>query len=402
MPLTSTKIKALTPTKHRRMILDSDGLYLELGPRGPRSWRYRFIHNKRPGKINLGRYPLVSLAEARQRRTALAQGIAAGKSPSEQERAAQRAKERGETLKQFSERYLREVEQRYPRRVAPIRRYFEREIWPSMGSRPMAQIQLSELRAVIFAKREAGKLQAALEIRNILKRLWDFAVICEVADRNLLAAIPGKFVAETKSRTRALDLGELAAFLPALEKARISHDHKAALELILLCLTRKGEMRLACWPEFNLEAGEWAIPEEHSKGGAQIVYLSRQAIAILEQLKARRKPGQSCVFPARGGLGLNTPISARTLNDALARVPVRLKHFTVHDLRRSSATNLSEQEYAADVIEKALNHRIKGVRGIYNRAQYATQRRAMLQTWADCLDGLKTGAVSEARANVEK
>lgn len=375
------------------MIHDSAGLYLELRPSGSMSWRYRFTLHSKPGKINLGRYPQTSLAEARQRRTELAKGISEGKSPSEQTKALQRAKERGETLKQFSERYLREVVSRNRQNVTPIQRYFERAIWPALGNRPMAQIQLSELRTVIFDKREAGKLQAALAIRNLLKRLWDFAVICEVADRNLLAAIPAKFVASTKSRTRALDKTEIGLFLRALDEARITRDHKAALRLILLTLTRKGEMRLARWKEFNLEAGEWEIPEEHSKGGAQIVYLSRQAVAILADLQAKRKPGQSCVFPARGGLGLETPMAARTLNDALERVPVRIKHFTVHDLRRTAATNLSEQEYIPDVIEKALNHKIKGVRGVYNRAQYATQRRTMLQAWADCLDEWKKGNV---------
>jgi integrase len=120
---------------------------------------------------------------------------------------------------------------------------------------------------------------------------------------------------------------------------------------------------------------------------AQIVYLSRQAVELLAQIKPPEQR-RGCVFPMIQGC--DTPMSASTLNRALARVPVKINHFTVHDLRRTAATNLSEQGYAPDVIEKALNHKIKGVWGIYNnRAQYAEPRREMAQVWADWLDELK-------------
>jgi integrase len=82
-------------------------------------------------------------------------------------------------------------------------------------------------------------------------------------------------------------------------------------------------------------------------------------------------------------------MAASTLNRALGRIPVKIEHFTVHDLRRTAATNLAEKEWNADWIEKALNHKLKGVRGVYNRAQYAKQRAEMLQAWADRLDELK-------------
>jgi integrase len=181
--------------------------------------------------------------------------------------------------------------------------------------------------------------------------------------------------------------GELTAFLKALEMARIRPDLKAALWFILLTLTRKGEARRARWDEFDLDKAEWALPEAHSKTDTPLVVpLPRQ---VLELLRAQRErhPRASVVFPMRAAD--HTPIAASTLNRALSRIPVKIEHFTVHDLRRTAATNLSEQEYNTDVIEKALNHKLKGVRGVYNRAQYAKQRAEMLQAWADWLDKLK-------------
>ncbi len=81
-----------------------------------------------------------------------------------------------------------------------------------------------------------------------------------------------------------------------------------------------------------------------------------------------------------------------TLNHALGRAQRGMAHFTVHDLRRTGATHLSEMGYNPDWIEKALNHKLRGVRGIYNRAEYGTQRREMLQAWADALDALQSAA----------
>ncbi len=111
-----------------------------------------------------------------------------------------------------------------------------------------------------------------------------------------------------------------------------------------------------------------------------------------------RRPHASIVFPMRGAT--HTPMAKSTLNRALARVEqlAKIEHFTVHDLRRTAATNLAEQEYDEAWIEKALNHNKKGVAGIYNRAQYAKQRRDMLQAWADWLDGMKLARFDGERA----
>jgi integrase len=159
--------------------------------------------------------------------------------------------------------------------------------------------------------------------------------------------------------------------------------------LILLTLVRKSELRLARWEHIDLARGEWEIPPEHSKTGAgQIVYLSSQARQLIERLQAPAKR-TGHLFPASGSDG-STPIGQSTLNRALLCAQRGMAHFTVHDLRRTGATRLSEMGYNADWIEKALNHKLRGIRGIYNRAEYGPQRREMLQAWADTLDALQS------------
>jgi integrase len=199
---------------------------------------------------------------------------------------------------------------------------------------------------------------------------------------------PVKYIAIAKARSRTLSEAEIQLFLNRLDAALLRSELKSALRLILLTLTRKSEVRLVRWEHINFERREWEIPPEHSKTGVgQIVYLSWQAIAILERLGPPAcRTGY--IFPAVGSDG-NTPIGPSTLNRALDRLQRDMTHFTVHDLRRTGATRLSEMGYQPDVIEKALNHKLRGVRGIYNRAEYAGPRRDMLQAWADWLDLLK-------------
>jgi integrase len=184
------------------------------------------------------------------------------------------------------------------RDVGHVRRYLERDVYPVIGGKAIATIHADDVRELIFRRVEEGKPQSGLALRNLLKRLWDYALVRGVVDKNPLAAIPAKFVAEVSSRNRALQPAEIAAFLKALETAKVRRDLKIALRLILLTLTRKGEMRQARLEEFNLAGSEWEIPEAHSKTTAQIVYLSRQAVELLKELKAAQSERAHCLFPA--------------------------------------------------------------------------------------------------------
>lgn len=388
--LTISKIKALAPRPKRYMVAAGGGLWIEIHPSGKMAWRSRYTLQGRPGKTNVGRWPQISLADARKRHQALLDGIAEGKSPTEVARAAQIARERGATVEEFAARYLTYVA-KVRKNVEPIRRYFTRDVYPTLGKKPIASIGADDVRPLIFARCDAGHDQAALALRNLLKRLWDYAMVRGVTDKNPLHAIPAKYVAEASERKRALQPREIALFLAALDQSRENAELKAALRLILLTMTRKGEVRRARWEEFDFERAEWALPEAHSKGETPLVIpLSRQTVNLLREQRARHTRA-SVVFPMRDAV--HTPLAPATLNKALARIEqaARIEHFSIHDLRRTAATNLAEQEFQSDWIEKSLNHKMKGVRGVYNRAAFLAQRREMLQKWADYLEQMTNG-----------
>ena len=159
------------------------------------------------------------------------------------------------------------------------------------------------------------------------------------------------------------------------------------LRLILLTLVRKSELMLARWEHVDVEKAEWHIPAENSKTGKpHIVYLSPQALALFAELRSLAD-GSELVLPGRGSL--TKPFAHNAMNNAL-NVSLRGQDIplaTIHDLRRTASTLCHEHGWTADVVEKALNHTIGGVRGVYNRAEYAGQRSEMLGLWGNMWRG---------------
>lgn len=143
---------------------------------------------------------------------------------------------------------------------------------------------------------------------------------------------------------------------------------------------------LAQWKDVNLDSGEWNIPAENAKTQQpHTVYLSTQAASLLRELKSLA--GESpWVMPGRSSL--SKPFSHNAMNQAMGSIKFDIAPFTIHDLRRTGSTLLHEKGFVSDVIEKALNHTLGGTRGVYNRAEYAEQRRTMLQFWGGYIEGL--------------
>jgi len=147
-------------------------------------------------------------------------------------------------------------------------------------------------------------------------------------------------------------------------------------------MVRKADLIEAKWEHIDLEAGLWEIPETKT-GKPHVVYLPTQARALFAELK-ELACGSPYVLPSRSSL--QEPIAHSTLNVAIRALGLEIADFVLHDFRRTASTHLHEAGFPADVVEKALAHTIGGIRGIYNRAEYADQRRGMLQQWADMVD----------------
>ncbi len=388
MALTDTTLKALKPRDKTYTVTDDRGLYVEVFPTGGVVWRYRYRLNGKYEKLTLGKYPALTLKNARLKRDEAAQQVAMGESPAKKKQQEKVAGAEDATMADFAERFFKDIQSRDRKDVTMPRRYLEKDILPHIGSKPVRDITAEDVRSVIWRKKEQGFDAAAGQVHGLLKRMFDYALTCGLIQTNPVMALPMRHVYRAAARDRALTPDEIRQFLRAMQTSNIRRQFKIAFQLILMTLVRKSELMLAQWKDVHVDEGEWHIPVENSKTGKpHIVYLSTQAQTLFKELKPLAS-SSVWVLPGRGTL--SKPFANNALNQAL-KVSLQgqeIPAFTIHDLRRTASTLLHEQGWPSDVVEKALNHTIGGVRGVYNRAEYAEQRREMLQAWSDYIDGL--------------
>ena len=390
MELTDTALKAMKPKEKPYTRADGRGLYVEVFPTGGIVWRYRYRINGKQEKLTLGKYPDLTLKNARIKRDEAARGAAMGASPAKKKQQDKATVAAMTNVADIGDRYFREYLAKHRKDLTMPRRYFDKSVVPAIGSKPVCDVTTEDVRAIIWAKKDEGFDAAAGAIRGLLKRIFDYALGQGMVTVNPVLSMPMRHVHTATARDRALSPSELRVFLKAAMESNIRRQFKLGLQLILLTMVRKSELLLARWEHVDFENAEWHIPAEHSKTGKpHIVYLARQALTLFKDLQLLAG-GSELVLPGRGSL--TKPFAHNAINTALktALSGQPIPAFTIHDLRRTASTLLHENGWPSDVVEKALNHTIAGVRGVYNRAEYATQRREMLQFWADFVDQLKT------------
>jgi integrase len=388
MALTELTLKTLAPKDKRYTKLDSRGLSIEVMPSGVLSWRYRYRLRGKLEKVVLGKYPTLSLKAAREERDQRALVVVRGESPAQQKRLQRQGFITDPTLRDFGEMFYSDIAARVVKDPTEIRRSLDKQIYPFLGQKRLKEVSAEDIQTLVFRKRDQGFEAAAARLRNLLKRIFDYALVRGQVPVNPALALPTRFITRTRPRTRALSTEEVRGYLHTLYRSNIRRQFKLSLHLILLTLVRKSELLRAQWKDVSIESREWQIPAENSKTGKpHVVYLSSQAAALFIELKAL-SCGSEWVLPSRSSV--LRPFSKTALNKALDGVNFAMEPFTIHDLRRTGSTLLHEQGFAADVIEKALNHTIGGVRGVYNRAEYGEQRQRMLQQWGDFLETLAT------------
>ena len=417
MALSDTKLRALKSTDKVFSESDGGGLYIEVMPTGKKRWglKYRTLTGKQE-TIRLGDYPAYSLADARTWRDDCKVLAGRGLSPMalkrgdpipddaapvakelaqlfirewclkaiEKAKAKEEATKASETVEAFARRWYAEIVEPANSTPRNIKRVLDKDVIPAIGGKQIADVTVTDILAITDKIKNGGADQMALQTRNVLKRLFAYAIAREKTQFNPAAAIEAKFIASARSRDVALSPEEMGKLLRAIYQSSIKRAHKLALHLLILCMVRKGELIGARWEELDLEQGQWAIPGERmKKDKPHLVHLSRQAVAMFEELKGLAS-GSAWVFPSRGDL--NRPIAHSTLNQAVRSLEIDVRDFVIHDFRRTASTHLHEAGFNSDWIEKCLAHETKGIRGVYNRAQYADQRREMLQWWANFVD----------------
>lgn len=393
MPLTDVKIRQAVPRDKPWKLTDGGGLYLAIQPNGSRLWKFKFRVQGREQKLSFGRYPQITLKEARARRDEAKLELMRGGDPARRRReekiaASMRADNSFESV---AEEYVDkcEAEGLAPATIKKARWFLEK-LRPKLGKRPIAEITPHELLYVLKKFESAGHRETARRARSFASRVFRYAVATVRADTDPAQVLRGALIAPVVRHYAAItDPKKLGGLLLAIDRYEGLFITRFALQIAPHVFVRPGELRHADWDEIDLEANVWRIPAGRMKARKpHAVPLSRQVKALFEELGSiTGKSGY--VFASMHAR--DRPMSENTINAALRRMGYSGDEMTAHGLRATASTLLNESdEFSSDAIERALAHNdTNAVRAIYHRGQHWQERVRMAQWWSDYLDRLK-------------
>ncbi|HGM6983697.1 TPA: tyrosine-type recombinase/integrase [Serratia marcescens] len=391
--LTDTKLKNLKPREKLYKVTDRDGLYVAVQPSGSISFRYDYRLNGRRETLTIGRYGAdgITLAEARDELNTAKKMVEAGQSPAALKRDGIMQIKGADNFSDYTVAYMKHVRLADSTR-AMKQAVIDRDILPTLGKKLLHEITTPMLRALCDKIVDRGARATAIQVREIVGAVFTHAIDRGHAVPNPAANIKASSIATFEERERALEPHEIGRFFNALNATGAASSLKLAIKLILITMVRKGELTEATWKEVDFGSARWTIPAERMKASRpHVVYLSQQALDIMVALQVSAC-GSDYILPARynprksmSNSALNRVINAT--NEKIREAGGDIEHFTVHDLRRTASTILHEEGFNTDWIEKCLAHEQRGVRAVYNKAEYAEQRRDMLQQWANMVDG---------------
>jgi len=383
------QVKALLRKKVPGRYAAGGGLYFRVSNEGTGFWLVRYTTNGKRREITLDKYPQLSLVDARAKCAILKAEIKSGIDPQAEKKRPAIVKIY--TVDDLAEDWLLDCEKRLKHPNIP-RRVYEKNLAPVFGELSLERVTPLDIRAAIEKIVKSNRPTIANDALMYCKQLFRHAIRLNLMTTNPAEAFTVHQAGGVeKSRDRYLTVDELAKVFTTFRQYsdQFTRENYLAVALLLVLGVRKGELIAAEWCEFDIDKAVWNIPEERSKTGVAIsVPLPPVAIEWLQELYVRAC-GSEYVFPKRRSSIRNGHISPDTLNAAIQKLfkggNMPVEHFTVHDLRRTCRSLMAEAGIAGHVAERCLNHKLKGVEGIYDRYDYLDERRAALQKIADQL-----------------
>ena len=394
MPLTDVVIRTTKPSEKAQRLFDGNGLYLEVSAAGGKWWRLKYRFGGKEKRISLGVYPDVSLKDARERRDAARKLLANGTDPGEQRKAdkAEKNERAANSFEAVTREWCGKMTAKWtPSYCKTLLRRFERDIFPVIGAKPIADLKAKELLAALRKIEARGAIETAHKARSDCGQVFRFAIATGRAERDIAAdLIGGLEPKQTKHFPSVTDPAKVAGLLRALDGYQGSFVVMSAMRLAPLVFVRPGELRHAEWKDIDLDTSEWRYHVTKTNTD-HIVPLATQAVVILRELHAVTGAGRY-VFP--GGRSNGRPMSDNAVLAAMRRSGIPADEMTGHGFRAMARTILEEVlGYRPDYIEPQLAHAVKDPNGrAYNRTAHLTERKKMMQLWADYLDKIKAGA----------
>ncbi|HFF9489742.1 tyrosine-type recombinase/integrase [Serratia marcescens] len=389
MLLTDIQIRRSKPQEKPYTLNDGQGLSLLINTDGSKGWRFRYRYAGKAKLMSFGTYPLVTLADAREKRGEARKQVANGIDPVAEKKAQKLAQKLSveNSFEAISREWHTNKADRWTLAYREeIMRTFEQDVFPYIGQRPIAEIKPLELLEVLRRIEKRGALEKTRKVRQRCGEVFRYAIITGRAEYNPAPDLASALAVPKQKHHPFLLAEELPYFVKDLEGYTGSIITKNAAKIVMLTGVRTQEMRFATWEEIAFERAIWEIPAERMKmRRPHIVPLSTQAVELLKQLHPITGH-YPYIFIGRNNR--RKPISKESVNQVIELLGYKGRA-TGHGFRHTMSTILHEQGFDSAWIEVQLAHVDKnGIRGTYNHAQYLEKRRDMLQWYADFIAGL--------------
>jgi integrase len=406
--LTDVTVRNAKPTDKDKRLNDGGGLYLLIKPNGAKWWRFDYTIAGKRKTLSVGVYPSTGLADARRKVEEARNQNANGIDPSntrKEAKAGQRLIIENEkrvdaglsavdsfefvALEWYDKRMLNKSESHQKRTLSLLKR----DLFPWLGNRPIATIKAPELLEVLQRIESRNAIETAHRALQTSGQVFRYAEITGRVERDISQALKGALTAVNGGHFASMtDPQLIAPLLRAIDTYSGSFVVKSALQLAPLVFVRPSELRHAEWEHIDFDAKEWRYLVTKTKT-PHIVPLSSQAAEILTNLHPLTGNGRF-VFPSA-----RTPNGSRAMSDvallaALRRMGFDKTEMSIHGFRSMARTILDEVlGFRPDFIEHQLAHAVRDPNGrAYNRTVHLIERKKMMQSWGDYLDGLRNGA----------
>lgn len=390
MALTDVKVRTTKSREKAFKLSDEKGLFLYVTPNGSKYWRLKYRYQGKEKLLALGVYPDVSLAFAREQRDDARKLLASDIDPGEHRKVmktatADRAANSFELVAR--EWFVKHSSNWVVSHADKIIRRLERDVFPWLGAKPIAEITPPDLLSVLRRIESRGAIETAHRAMGNCGQVFRYAVATGRAERDpsqdLKGALPPvkgtHFAAQTNPQ-------KFAQLLRAVNSYEGTLTVCCALRLAPLVFVRPGELRHAEWAAIDFENAEWRYIVTKTNT-PHVVPLSRQALDILKELHPLTGSGRY-VFPS--ARSAQRPMSDNAILAALRRLGISKEEATGHGFRATARTLLDEVlGVRPDFIEHQLAHAVRDPNGrAYNRTAYLPERKTMMQDWADYLDSI--------------
>jgi integrase len=388
MLLTDRAVRNAKPKTKVYRLKDGDGLFLQVEPSGSKYWRLRYFFLGKEKMLALGKYPEISLSDARDRRLAARKLLANDVDPSVKKKADKRlvALDAQNSFHAVAKDWHDTNKSKWtPEHATRLLRRLELYVFPELGDRPIASIKTPDLIPILRKQEKLGILDTAGRVAQVMNVVFRYAVHSGIIQQNPANDLRGILAPHTATHFAAIHPSELPELLGKLKTTATSTQNRIAVKLLLHTFLRPGELRYGKWEEIDWQGKLWNVPAERmKKRKPHIVPLSKQALLLLRELKTITGEGEY-LFPSHHRRR-HPVMSENTINKILRTMGYGGRQVG-HGFRAIASTVLNESaEFRPDVIEAQLAHiEENSSRKPYNRAQYLEERRPMMQWWADYL-----------------